>query len=43
MKDNELELVRLILNSPDPEKAIEIAISVITDFLNSNTKKEVSK
>ena len=33
MTDNELELLELIKNQPNPEQAILIAIEIISDFL----------
>ena len=36
MSENEIELLNLIRNNPNPEQALETAISIIIDFLNNN-------
>ena len=33
MTDHEKELIHIIRNASDPERALEIAIAVITEFL----------
>ena len=36
MNDNEMELLRMIREHDEPEKALEIAVEVITSFLTEN-------
>ena len=43
MNDAEKELLRLIAEHPDPEKALLTALKVIGDFLKNDKSKEIKR
>ena len=40
MSENELELLHMIRDHPDPEKALEVAIQVILKFLEQDESSQ---
>ena len=43
MTDNERELIRIIRNSKDPEKALECAFAFISSFVAEEAKKSTTE